>query len=230
MGYGPVRSGPVRVGSRVQGRGARGAIPKIKKKPPVDAAIREDDKEDAAAAAAAAAVDDLPSTAPTGSDASPAPPPPLPSQPQRSTTPPPPPMLESKGLGTWDYFFGGEKNMPPPTLSQPEDTWPPAERREIEEEKIKTSATRPSPPAVSNDIRGVEPPMAPEKVVAEPVPPKAVKKLKQGSSAHHHHALSAGRSEFISSRHQRVLMMVRCEGNKRILGEEGRGENLLMSF
>ncbi|XP_008775372.2 nitrate regulatory gene2 protein-like [Phoenix dactylifera] len=169
-------------------------MPKPKKKPLAGASIREEeDDEDAAAAD-----DDVPSTAsaaPPVSDASPAPPPPLPSQPQRSTTPPPPRMPESKDLGTWDYFFGYQENMPPPTLSQPEDTWPPAERREIEEEEIKTPATSLPPSAVGNDIRGVEPTVAPEKVVAEPVPPKAVKKPKQGGSAHHHHALSAGTSE-----------------------------------
>ncbi|KAG1365442.1 hypothetical protein COCNU_12G004420 [Cocos nucifera] len=168
-------------------------IPKIKKKPSVDVSIREEEGDEDVAAA-----DDLPSTtpaAPAGVDDSPAPPPRLPFQPQRSTTPPPPPMSESKGLGTWDYFFGAEENMPPPTLSQPEDTWPSAERREIEEEKIKTPVTRPPPPAVGNDIRGVEPPVAPEKVVAEPVPPKAVRKPKQGTSVHHHHALSAGTLE-----------------------------------
>ncbi|XP_010931963.1 protein ALTERED PHOSPHATE STARVATION RESPONSE 1 [Elaeis guineensis] len=165
-------------------------IPKIKKKAPIDASIREEEEDEDAAPA-----DDLPSTAPAGSDASPAPPPPLPSQPQRSTTPPPLPMPESKGLGPLDYIFRAEENTPPPTLSQPEDTWPPAERREIEEEKIVTPAIRLPPPAVGNDIRGVEPPVAPEKMVAEPVPPKAVKKPKRGSSAHHHHALSAGTSE-----------------------------------
>ncbi|EHA8590891.1 putative nitrate regulatory gene2 protein-like [Cocos nucifera] len=67
---------------------------------------------------------------------------------------------------------------------------------EIEEEKIKSPAIPPPPPAVSNDIRHDEPPVTlSENVVAEPLPPKLVKKPKQGGSVHHQHAVSATPSE-----------------------------------
>lgn len=88
--------------------------------------------------------------------------------------------------------------MPPPTLSlgQPEETWPPQERMEIEEERNKTPAIPPPPRAVSNDIRRDEPPVTPpDSVVTEPPPPKLVRKPKQGGSVQHQHAVSAGLSE-----------------------------------
>ncbi|XP_020100192.1 serine/threonine-protein kinase Tao-like [Ananas comosus] len=126
------------------------------------------------------------------------PPPPRPPQPKPAgnpvATPPPPPMPESKGMETYDYFFGPEYTVPPPTLGQLEEQVPPSwpERRDLDTDRRPNKVSSADDPVVT---------IAPEKEAAPPRPPptKAVKKVKQGGgggggggSVHHQHAASAG--------------------------------------
>ncbi|XP_073009343.1 protein ROLLING AND ERECT LEAF 2-like [Typha latifolia] len=163
-------------------------LPKPKKKAPIDAAIREEDDEEEAARRDD---DDVPETAASGSAQAP--------PPQKTQTPlrPPTPLPDPKDMATWDFFFGSQDTIPPPNLSQPEETWP--ESRDLQQEKI--ARTPPAvPPTVDDTPKEEQPPVTPEKKVVEPPPPppqasKPVKKLKQGNPAHHQYANSVGASD-----------------------------------